>query len=149
MFQTKIYEIFKELPKSFSIANGIFILGYNYDATDDDRILCRVLQICREERLKLNKVKSYSRCTSIPFSRESTSRLRVQSIPWNLHVVTEMPPPKSKNDLRSFLGIMNYLKMFLLAMSEICQPWHRPTLINRIDLEQDIPRCIWKSKITN
>ena len=52
----KIDELFYELPNMFGIADDIFIarsddMGRDYDATLD-----KVLRICRQANLKLNKV---------------------------------------------------------------------------------------------
>ena len=56
MFHKKIDEIFKELPSVFGIADDILLAGYNDKSTDHDQTLYRVLQICRKEHLKLNKI---------------------------------------------------------------------------------------------
>ena len=57
MFLRKIDKIFKELPNVFGIANDILVVGYKTDGKDHDKELWRVLQICREANLKLNKDK--------------------------------------------------------------------------------------------
>ena len=60
MFQRKTDEIFKELPDTFSTANDIFVVGYHNCGTAHDSTLCRVLQIYRNENLKLDKNKCHS-----------------------------------------------------------------------------------------
>ena len=54
----------------------------------------------------LNKDKCHFRCISVPFFGE-ISRHGVQPDKCKLHMLTEMPTPKSKKKLQSFLVIMN------------------------------------------
>ena len=60
----------------FGIADNILVVCYDSNWTDHDKMLCRVLQICKENltKLKLNKDKCHFRCTSVPFFGEITSR---------------------------------------------------------------------------
>ena len=75
MFQRKIDEIFKDLPNVFGIAEDILVVGYDIDGKEHDDVLWRVLQICREVNLKLNKNKCHFTCTSDPFFGEIISRI--------------------------------------------------------------------------
>ena len=77
MLQDKIDEIFKDLPNVFGIADNILVVGYDSDGKDHGGPLWWVLQICRNEILKLNKDKCHFRCTSVPFFEEVISRLGV------------------------------------------------------------------------
>ena len=52
MFQTKIYKIFKDLPNVFGIADDILVVGYEADGKDHDKILQRVLKMCRQVNQK-------------------------------------------------------------------------------------------------
>ena len=65
MFQSKIDEIFKNLPNVFGIANDILVVGYDSDGKDHDDTLQRVLQICRQVNLKVNKDKCHFRCSEV------------------------------------------------------------------------------------
>ena len=67
LVQTKIDKIFKKLPNVFGIANGILVVGYEANGKDHNETLQRVVQICRQVNLKLNKDKCHYRCTSVPF----------------------------------------------------------------------------------
>ena len=80
MFVKKIYEIFKELPNIFDIADDILIVEYNDNGTDINRPLHRELQICRKENLKLKKDKCNFRCTNIPFWAKITSSYGVNLV---------------------------------------------------------------------
>ena len=70
MFQRKTDEIFKELLNVLGIADDISVVGYAADGKDHDKTLQKVLQICSQDNLKLNKDKCHFRCMSVPFFGE-------------------------------------------------------------------------------
>ena len=107
MFKRNIDEIIKELPNKFSIADDILVIGYQADGKDHDKTLQRVLQICRQVLLKLNKDKCHFRFTSVPFFGEIISWHGVKPDPQKLKALMEIPP--NKKELQAFLGIINYL----------------------------------------
>ena len=124
MFQ-KIDEIFSSMPNEFSIADDNFIAGFYEQGKDHSDTLEKVLWICRQANLKLNKDKCLFRCTSIPFFCEVISREGVRLEPKKVQALTDMPPPKSKLELQSFLGKLNYLNKFSSVTAEVCKPLHQ------------------------
>ena len=76
----------------FSIAGDILVVGYETDDKDHDETFWRVLQICRQVDLKLNKDKCHFRCTSVPFFGEIISWHGVKPDPQKLKALMEMPP---------------------------------------------------------
>ena len=121
MFQWKTYEIFKDLPNAFGIANDILVVGFDSNDMDHDQMLQKVLQICRQAYLKLNKYKCHFRCTSVPFFGDVISRHGVRPDPKMLKVLMEMPPPRTKKELQTFLWIINYLCKFFPSTADICK----------------------------
>ena len=73
MFQCKFDEIFKDLPNVFVIPD-ILVVGYDSDGKDFDETVRQVLQIGRQENLKLKKDKSHFRCMSVSFFGEVIPR---------------------------------------------------------------------------
>ena len=59
IFQRKIDEIFKNMPNVFGVVDDILVAGYEADGKDHDPTVWRVLQICRQVDLKLNKDKCH------------------------------------------------------------------------------------------
>ena len=55
---------------------------------------------------------------------EKILRSAVQSDPWKLCMLIEMPPPIIK-ELQSFLGIMNYQRKFSPSTAQACEPLQR------------------------
>ena len=73
MFQKKINELFSGMPNVFDIADDILIAGFNEQDNDHDETLGKVLRVCRQANVKLNKDKCLFRYTSIPFIDEIIS----------------------------------------------------------------------------
>ena len=55
MFQCKRDEIFSDMPNVFGIVDDILVIGYDNNGADHDAVVHKVLQICGEVNLKLNK----------------------------------------------------------------------------------------------
>ena len=100
--QRKIGEIFRELPDVIYIADDILIVGHDGNSADHDKTLCRVLQICRKENLKLNKSKCNFRSTTIPVFGEIISRHGLRPNVHMLQTLKHIPHPKSKKELHTF-----------------------------------------------
>ena len=67
MFQKKIDELFNGMLNGFGIAVDILIAGFDEHGRHHDGKLEKVLWICRQSCLKVNKDKCLIRCTSILF----------------------------------------------------------------------------------
>ena len=78
MFQQKLDEIFKDIPKIFGIEDDIQILEYDADGRDHKRTIRQVIKICFQDNLKLNKSNCHLTCMKIPFLGEAISREEVQ-----------------------------------------------------------------------
>ena len=74
MFQSKIDEIFNDMPNVFGIADDILVIGYEKDGADHDEAVYSVLKWCQDVNLKLNKDKCHFRCMSILFFGKVVSR---------------------------------------------------------------------------
>ena len=110
IFQRKIYEIYKDLPNIFGIADDILVVGHDVDSKDHDDTIQRVLQTCRQVNVKLNKEKCHFRCTLVLFFAEVISRHGVKPDPQKLKALMERPLPKTKKEPQAFLGIINFFK---------------------------------------
>ena len=81
MFQIKIDELFQGMPNVFVIADDILITGFNGMDRDHNAIPDKVLWICRQAHLKLNKDKYLFRCTSTTFfEREYHASVRAMTL---------------------------------------------------------------------
>ena len=121
MFQKKINKLFSGMPNVFSVADDILIAGINKQGKDHGETLDKVLRVCRKAKLKLEKYDCFFffRCTSIPFFDQIISRKGITLDPRKVQALIDMLSPKSKKELQSFLGILNYLSKFSTVTAEV------------------------------
>ena len=96
MCHRKIDKLLQGMTNVFCITDDILIawiddLGRYYDAA-----LNKVLRICREANLKLNKDKCLFRHRNIPFIREIILQNGMRQDPRNIQAVMNMPPSRCK-----------------------------------------------------
>ena len=95
-----------------------------------DRIICRTLQICRKQNLRINKEKCHFRWTSIPCFGKIISRQGVRPYPRKLEALMNM---LSQNKKRT-TGTPRHHELphshqVLLITAEVCEALHRLTSV--------------------
>ena len=100
LFQQKIDEVFMHLLNVLGIADDILIVGYDVEDRDHERTLKQEMQMCHQEKVKLNKWKCHLRCTRKPFSWEGISREGVQLDPKKICALSAISP-NNKKELQS------------------------------------------------
>ena len=88
-----------------------------------------ILQVCKQVNFKLNKDKCLFGCTSSASFGEIISLQGVSPDTRKVQALTDMSPPKTKRELQSFLGIINYLSKFSPMTAEICEPLQKLTSV--------------------
>ena len=73
----------------FVTADDILITGFDEWGKDHDETLEKVLWVCREANIKLNKDKYLFRCTSTPFFGTRCEPRSKKSSSFNRHPTTE------------------------------------------------------------
>ena len=110
---TKDNQISIELDNLFAVPDNILILGYHDNGVNHDRTKWKILQTYRKENLKLNNNKYHFRCTRHSIFRQNHFRV------WH-KALMDMSQFKSKKELQTFLGIINYLSKFSPTTAEVC-----------------------------
>ena len=115
MFKKKIYELFSGMQDVLGIAYYILIAGFGDLGKDHDVTLNKVLRICKQTNLNVNKHKCLFRCTSISFFSKIIYCQDVSLDPRKVQALTDMPPPKSKRELQSFFEYTQLPKYILIS----------------------------------
>ena len=84
-----------------------------------DRHLLQVLNKCREIGLKLNPDKCEFGQPSVTFYGNVVSNQGLRQDPKKVDTIVRMPPPKDKTELASFLGMCNYLSIYIPCLSDV------------------------------
>ena len=99
------------------IADDVMIHG---DCDEQhDRHLLQVLNKCREIGLKLNLDKCEFGQSSITFYGNVVFTTGLKSDPKKVDIIVKMSPPKDKTELASFLGMCNYLSIYVPKPSDV------------------------------
>ena len=99
------------------IADDIMIHGE--DDVQHDMHLLQVLNKCREIGLKLNPEKCQFGKKEVKFYGNIIGSDGVKPDPAKVDVILNMPSPKSKLELSSFLGMCNYLSTYIPHLSDV------------------------------
>ena len=102
------------------IADDVKIHGP--DEATHDKHLIQVLNQRRKVGLKLNAEKCIFKADSIPFFGHIISRDGIKLDPRKMDAIRTMMTPTSKLELQSFLGLCNYLAIYVPSLSNILQP---------------------------
>ena len=82
------------------------------------------------------------RCSSIPFFGKIISQQGVRPDPRNIHVLTDMPPLKTKEELWLFLDILNYLSNPTPMIAGVYDTVKADISKDRMFMEQNVPRSV-------
>lgn len=150
---------FKRLPPGLSVAPGVFlrkiqallahlknvfvhfddILIFARDQKELHEIAKQVLQILKARNLKVKLKKCMFDVAEVEYLGYSLTSRGVKPTESKLAAIKDMPPPENVNQLRSFLGFVNYYNRFVPSKSQIFQPLFRL-------LQQDVP-FLWTCEV--
>ena len=99
------------------IADDVMIHGQ--DDSEHDRHLLQVLNKCCEIGLKLNPDKCEFGQKLVNFYGNVVSDQGLRPDPKKVDVIVKMPAPKYKTELASFLGMCNYLSIYIPRLSDV------------------------------
>ena len=99
------------------IADDIMIHGQ--DDSEYERHLLQVLNKCRKIGLKLNPDKCEFGQPSVTFYGNVVSNQGLRPDPKKVGIIVTMPAPKNQTESASFLGMCNYLSMYIPCLSDV------------------------------
>ena len=116
IWQRATIDEFWELEGVEVIVDDFLIWGENHEQHDER--LEKFMVKLRESGLKLNREKSLFSVSKVEFAGHVVSGNGLE--PTNDHIssVLDMPEPRNKNELETFLGMVNYLGKFIPKMSK-------------------------------
>ena len=115
MFQLWMDAILKQCPGVIGIHDDMVIFGV--DQQDHDANLINLLNICQKEGLVLNSKKLELRREQVTFFGAEYSIQGMHPDSKKVQGITEMTAPTDKQQLQSFLGMVNYMGIFIPNLS--------------------------------
>ena len=120
MFQLQMDAILKQCPGVIGIHDDMVIFGV--DQQDHDVNLINLFNVCQKEGLVLNSKKLELRRERVTFFRAEYSAQGMHPDPKKVQGITEMTAPMDKQQLQSFLGMVNYMGTFIQNLSHHTEP---------------------------
>ena len=116
VFQYKVDETYTGCEGTIGISDDITCHGKG-DKQHDMR-LHQAMEQTRKANLCLNYDKLVVKQRTVKFFGNIYSAKGVKADPTKIEAITEMRPPESKSEVKSFLGMVNYLQKFIPRLSE-------------------------------
>ena len=98
------------------------ILVHASDKAEHDRRLAAVLKTIEKSGLRLNQQKSQMGKDKLMYYGHIVGKQGVQASPERVRAIREMPAPTSVTELRTVVGMINYLGKFITNLSTIMKP---------------------------
>ena len=112
--------ILEQCPGVIGIHDDMVIFGV--DQEDHDANLINLLNVCQKEGLVLNSKKLELRRERVTFFGAEYSAQGMHPDPKKVQGITEMTVPMDKQQLQSFLGMVNYMGAFIPNLSHHTEP---------------------------
>lgn len=120
IYQSKMVELFGEIEGVQVIIDDILIHGKNM--SEHDARLKKVMDIIHGVGLHLNKEKCKFRRSEVSYFGHIVSKDGIKPHPGKTEAIRELPAPKNISELRTILGMFNYLSKFLPHLSSVLKP---------------------------
>ena len=120
VFQLWMDAILEQCPGVIGIHDDMVIFGV--DQEDHDANLINLLNICQKEGLVLNSKKLELRRERVTFFGAEYSTQGMHPDPKKVQGITAMTGPMDKQQLQSFLGMVNYMGTFIPNLSHHTEP---------------------------
>ena len=118
-FQRKMEELLEGLPGVIIYMDDTVVFG---DSTNHDERLEAVIRRIHESGLKLNKSKCEFRKSEIKFLGMKISKNGISVDEEKLQAIQQLQPPKDVSELRSLLGVINFLCRFVPHIQDRLRP---------------------------
>ena len=120
MFQLQMDAILEQCPGVIGIHDDMVIFGV--DQQDHDTNLINLLNVCQKEGLALNSKKLELRREQVTFCGAEYSTQGMHPDRKKVQGITEMTAPTDKQQLQSFLVMVNYMGTFIPNLSHHTEP---------------------------
>ena len=134
-FQRRLSEALDGLPGVTVVADDILIYGKGENKEEamnnHNQNLEKLLIRAQEVNLKLNKEKCRFLLQELPYIGHIITEQGIKPDPKKINAIQEMKPPKDSDEIRRFLGHINYVSKFVPDCSAESEPLRR--LINVSD----------------
>ena len=120
VFQLRMDAILEQCPGVIGIHDDIVIFGTSNE--DHNANLINLMNVCQKEGLVLNSKKLELRRERVTFFGAEYSAAGMHPDPKKIQGIIELTAPQDKQQLQSFLGMVNYMGTFIPHLSHHTEP---------------------------
>ena len=133
IFQMKIDEVYGPCEGTIGIADDITVHGEGH--SQHDQRLHEAMESTRKANIALNYDKIIVKQSSLKFFGNIYSAEGVSADPDKIKAIQALRAPESRTELRTLLGMVNYLQQYIPKLSEQTAPLR--------ELDKDIATFAW------
>ena len=123
VFQERLDRVLRLVPGALGIADDIVVHGTTENTHDGTvLVLCETAGL---NNLSLNSKKMQFKSTDCKFFGNKLTPDGIKVDPKKTEAIVQMDPPQNVTSLQSFSGMVNYLKKFSSAVSQLSEPLRR------------------------
>ncbi|KAK2718380.1 hypothetical protein QYM36_005628 [Artemia franciscana] len=119
-FQRKMKEAFEGLEGIRILVDDILVYGKNRE--EHDQRLSAVFRRARVKGIRFNSEKSEFSKDKVKYFGHIISRDGIKPDPEKIRAIQDMPSPQSKEELRTLLGMLNFLSKYIPDLSSKYKP---------------------------
>jgi hypothetical protein len=120
VFQERLDAVTRTVQGATGIADDCLAIGSSME--DHDVALLTLLETARLNGIKFNARKMQFRTRSCTFFGQMLTDKGLQIDPKKIAAIQDMAPPRNAAELKSFLGMVNYLKRFSNKLMTLSEP---------------------------
>ena len=120
IFQRVMEGIFLQIPNCVIYFDDLYITGS--DDTSHLETLNKVLQVCKDKGLRIRREKCEFLEDEVNFLGYRLNKNGLQPQPEKLRAIKDAPKPSNINELRAYLGLVNYYAKFIHNASSLLAP---------------------------
>ncbi|KAK2726721.1 hypothetical protein QYM36_007527, partial [Artemia franciscana] len=139
-FQRKMEEIFQGLKGLKILVDDLLIYGATRE--EHNRRLTDVLERARQKGVKFNRSKCQSAVQSVCHFGHIISNAGIKPDTKKLRAINEMPTPKSKEELQTLLGMLNFFSRYIPNLATQNQPLRDLIKANEFEWKELHTTCL-------
>ena len=128
MFQKVLEQILSDCPNTINFIDDIIIAGKT--EREHDEALEKVLHKLKQCGILLNQAKCAFKLNEIAFVGHLFNKDGMTASPDKIDAIKTFRPPSTSEEVRSFLGLVNYVGAFIPNLATISFPLHELTKHN-------------------
>ena len=121
IFQNAISQVISGVQGAANISDDILLFSKG-GISEHRELLRKVLQRLRDKNITLNREKCQFLKKRLEFAGHIWSAEGVQPDPKKVQAIVDAPAPTNVSEVRSFLGMVNYVSRFIPNMATISEP---------------------------